>query len=188
MVASHLSFPSAANAAEGTAIAAGVLAFKTLGTEPLRRLRSRGWGACAAEPFRTTTAKCCISPHSSSAAETIRHRSICIGNAQPVRRIVRPYIRPAETRMKVAKAVAMEEAGIQNNAAAKPVRPPPPTKPTPQAPSAAKVKSEVNAREKKRNPRPVVDTEEVDNTRTVAVPKPIPDCSSERKPFQGPAA
>jgi hypothetical protein len=38
VIASHLGFPSTADSAECTAIAAGVLAFKTLRTEALPRL------------------------------------------------------------------------------------------------------------------------------------------------------
>jgi hypothetical protein len=149
VVTPHLRLPATANPAEGAAITARILAFKILGTEAFAGRRS--CGLATADPFRTTRplrtadafrpgARPCIPTETGTAAETIGHRSIRIGNAQPVSGVVRPHIRSAESRVKVAETVAMEEAGIQENAAAEPIRPPSPTPATPQAPAAAEVK------------------------------------------------
>jgi len=159
VIAPHLCFPAAANSAEGAAIPGWVLAFKTLRTETLPRLGSLGLGCARAGTLRPSAgrfrvaaesfgaaAKRGIPPDSRSSTKTIRHRSIGIRNTQPVSGIVRPYVRPAEPRMEVAKTEAMEEPGVQENAAAEPIRSPSPTEPAaPQAPAAAEIKSKVDA-------------------------------------------
>jgi len=117
VVAPHLGFSATANSTEGAAIAARILALESLATEALSRLSSRGWGLGrpSAEPSRTTANRRIPPESRSSAAKTIRHRSIGIRNTQPVTGIVRPYIPAAEPRMKIAETEAMEEADIQEN-------------------------------------------------------------------------
>jgi hypothetical protein len=79
VVAAHLGFPSAANAAEGAAITTGILTLKTLRTEAFSRWSSSSARLSAAEPFRATP-DCRISAESRGAAETARHGSIGIRN------------------------------------------------------------------------------------------------------------
>src|SRR5580704_13681575 len=77
VVAPHLGFPAAANSAEGAAITAGILPFKTLRAETFSRWGSFGPRLSAAEPFRTTPDRR-ISTESGRAAEATRHGSIGI--------------------------------------------------------------------------------------------------------------
>jgi len=80
VVAPHLGLAAAANAAEGAAITAGILLFKTLRTEALSRWGSFGSRLAATEPFRTAPGRR-IPAESRGAAKTTRHGSIGIRNA-----------------------------------------------------------------------------------------------------------
>lgn len=77
VVAAHLGLASAANAAEGAPIAAGILAFKTLRTEAFSRGGSFGARLPAMESFGAPPDRR-IPTESGSAAETTLHRSIGI--------------------------------------------------------------------------------------------------------------
>lgn len=80
VITAHLGFTAAANTAECTAITAGVLAFKTLGTETLLGLGSSRL-SCAAECFRTTTGCSRIASETRGrATKTAGHCSISIGD------------------------------------------------------------------------------------------------------------
>lgn len=130
VIALHARRASALNSAERAMIAA--LRRKTSARAPRESTATTIAGA-AAEALVASKRRC--APESGRSAVASRNGAISVRDTQAMRWIVRPDV--AEAAMEIGESEAVEEIGVQDYPAAKPVKSPAPAPPAPQSPGSA---------------------------------------------------